>query len=337
MNSTKVGATSEESLPSGSTPQGGSSYQSSLAQLVIQDFQSIEGAVLDLAPLTVIVGKGDSGKSAVLRALRAALFNDSGDDFVRSGTKQATVALAFSDGNVLIWEKPLGKGSSYNLNGQPFTKLAGQVPAEVSDVTGFRAIEVDGSTSITPQMHDQFDQPFILFESGSRVARILGTLTKLNAVVQAQLICKKNGNVWSQTVAQNETELARLQAQRAEMPDVDYLLTVIDGAGADLKVLEDARRSLDRAYSLHGELASIREKETHDFGTVHDDLDEADALLTKMDKTRRLVKELQGARTASAQRIMAIEVAKLLLDTENESYTAACGSEGVCEACPYVR
>lgn len=322
------------SASSQSDPSGSSSVQ--LSQIVIQNFQSIEGAVLDLAPLTVIVGEGESGKSAILRALRAALFNESGDDDISHGADQATVGLSFADGHVLIWEKPRGKGSVYTLDGQSFTKMGGQVPAEIVAATGFREIEIDAGTRISPQIHDQFDQPFIMFESGSKIARILGSLTKLNAVVQAQLICKKNGNTWSSTVVQNETELAHLTEQREAMPDVDYLSTVMDTTAADLEIVDEAFRSLERARTLTVEQQRLREQPTYDLSLLHVDLEEACVLIDKAARARGTVKQLQNARTAALARNSLIEVARRELEAVTETYTAACTGEGVCENCPFV-
>lgn len=308
-----------------------------LAQVVIQNFQSLESAVLDLAPLTVFVGKGDSGKSAILRALRAALFNDGGDEYVRHGTDQATVALAFADGNILIWDKPRGKGASYNLNGQSFTKLAGQVPEEIVAATGFREIEIDSGTTISPQIHDQFDQPFVMFESGSKIARILGSLTKLNAVVQAQLICKKNGNVWATSVNQNATEQERLMEQRSAMPDVDWMSTVTDTLAQDLDILEEAQRSLDQASSLIREYGSLSEYARYDLASEHEDLEAAKVLLDKAERARSVVGSLHSLRKATAERLKGIEAAQRDWQSENEKYVGMCAVEGVCDTCPFAQ
>ena len=58
------------------------STYSPLIKVRVQGFQSIEDETLELGQLTVLIGEGDAGKSAYLRAIRAAFLNE-GDDLDR--------------------------------------------------------------------------------------------------------------------------------------------------------------------------------------------------------------------------------------------------------------
>ncbi|KKL16634.1 hypothetical protein LCGC14_2493640, partial [marine sediment metagenome] len=56
-----------------------------LSRIHIKNFQSVEDATLELGNLTCLVGAGDCGKSAFLRAIRAVCLNDAVDEDIRHG------------------------------------------------------------------------------------------------------------------------------------------------------------------------------------------------------------------------------------------------------------
>ena len=68
-----------------------------LNRLRIRNFQSLEDIDLELGQFTVIIGESDTGKSAIIRALKYALINKVGTGFIRHGEKQAAVELTFED------------------------------------------------------------------------------------------------------------------------------------------------------------------------------------------------------------------------------------------------
>src|SRR5688572_7680246 len=61
--------------------------------LTVTDFQSLGRVEVEVSGLTVLVGPSNRGKSALIRALEAVLFNKPGDAFVRHGKKKAVVEL----------------------------------------------------------------------------------------------------------------------------------------------------------------------------------------------------------------------------------------------------
>jgi len=161
----------------------------------VTNFQAIEDTEIELGALTVLVGEGDVGKSSFIRAIRAAFLNDGNDLDIRHDTQQCSVVLTFDDGTVIRWNKVKGKGGTYWMDKdditQEYTKCGGKVPDAIALFLGIGVIEVDSTTELTPQLSDQHDQPFILWQPGSRRARIIGKATRLDVVVTAQMACKK--------------------------------------------------------------------------------------------------------------------------------------------------
>lgn len=70
-----------------------------IKKIILQNFQSHKYTVIELdEELNVIVGPSDSGKSAIIRALKWVLYNEpAGDFFIREGEREASVTLEFSD------------------------------------------------------------------------------------------------------------------------------------------------------------------------------------------------------------------------------------------------
>ena len=123
----------------------------SLSSVRVVNFQSIKDSTINFGRLSVLVGAGDVGKSAVLRAIRAAFLNEGHDDGIRHGASSCEVTLSFSDGAVIFWSKDKGKGgcyvfSSVGVSEQTFSKTGGAVPDEIAEYLGIGEIEVDAVT-----------------------------------------------------------------------------------------------------------------------------------------------------------------------------------------------
>ena len=104
-----------------------------IERIEIRNFQSIGYADMQLAEWVSIVGESDLGKSAILRAVRAAMVNRRGDDPIRHGAKAAEVTLYLTAGPVVTWRKERGKSGVYVVArpGEPprtYEKTAGEVP-----------------------------------------------------------------------------------------------------------------------------------------------------------------------------------------------------------------
>lgn len=208
-----------------------------LTQISIRNFQSIAAVDLDLGPLVVIVGPGNTGKTALLRALTALAFNRTGADFIRYGEKACGVAVTTDEGHEIAWVKDTST-AKYVVDGQELTKLAGAVPDAVSDALGVRRIEIEPGVYAVPQIHNQFDPAFLLQDGPSKAARIVAKLTRLDVIVSAEAAAARdarrvNNDVKSTTnalaEAKEQCERLRLAAEdaRAEYEKVDALYRLV--------------------------------------------------------------------------------------------------------------
>lgn len=130
----------------------------------IEGFQSLHDVHLDLGQITTIVGPSDSGKSGFFRAIRAAVDNRRGAEFISHGSNTCEVFLDFEGGG--LWWKKHKTTASYTLKQgdevESFDKTKSQVPEEVSKLVGI--LPEDG---ITLQFSTQYDAPFLVDKSGT--------------------------------------------------------------------------------------------------------------------------------------------------------------------------
>ena len=122
--------------------------------------------------VNVIIGPSDSGKTAIIRAIKWVLFNEpSGIDFIRKGTTESNVVLYFDDN--LIIKRGRSKSKNYyeitypNGLEERFEGFGTKVPEEIIELTGIQKVELDGNNLISLNISDQLESPFLLTSTPS--------------------------------------------------------------------------------------------------------------------------------------------------------------------------
>lgn len=243
------------------------SMNDGLSYVRIKNYQSIADAEFEPGALTVIVGDNDAGKSAILRALHAAFFNETGAGFITKGEETATVDIAFHDDVWLRWRKKREGGAYYELarldvNGerhpdetQKFTKLGAKVPPKVAQALRIARIEVDKSLTITPQVQWQDEYYFLVDKPEGQVARALAKMTKLDVVVTAQQLIRTDLKRTRAELKACEDNIARLEQQLAEFGDLDAeVKSALDAenSAASINWAVDAIANMRQAWERFG-------------------------------------------------------------------------------------
>jgi DNA repair ATPase RecN len=307
---------------------------SPLRTVAIENFQAIASTSFDLGNLTVLVGEGDVGKSSIIRAIRAAFLNDGDDLDIRHGEKRATVTLTFDDETVITWWKDRGKGGCYRLNDQEFLKTGGQVPEEIKDYLGIGVLEVDGTTTLTPQLSDQHDLPFILWETGSKRARIIGQATNLDVVVRAQMQCKKELDGLRREVTTKGESVGELTDALADLPDFNSLDARALESEETLALVESTQRRLTKAQELADTLEEVQSRAISiDVAPLLQKLDDAETTLVLLEQGDDLAINFPAANRT----LESLEEARANHEEALQSFTLqleeACTNEGVCVIC----
>lgn len=159
-----------------------------IEKVILENFQSHKNSVIEFDnQLNVIVGASDSGKTAILRGIKWALYNEpSGDYFIREGESECSVTVIFNDGNRIRRYRNKSKNIYYLYNSNNIeTKFEGfgtTVPQEIIDKTGIKKILLDSDQSKAINLSDQLEGSFLLSERGSTRASSIGRLVGVNII-----------------------------------------------------------------------------------------------------------------------------------------------------------
>ena len=231
---------------------------------MIENFQSHVRTKVRFAEsgqLTVILGPSDSGKTAIIRALRWLKFNDAPGDFIRLGAEFARVSLKMEDGTVVARER----GKSYN---RYFTVIGGQrqtyegfgtgVPLEIQQLLGAWPVAF-GDVEIRPTISEQLDTPFLGGKSISAPAkaRVFGKLAGTAEVDLAMREAAADALKASQAAKRAEDEIAQLEAQIAGYAYLEDLERRVKAAEEALAKHDAARERAQALIVLENRLNSI--------------------------------------------------------------------------------
>ncbi len=206
-----------------------------ITQLSIRNFQSLKHADLDLGTFTVIVGPSSSGKSALIRAVRALAQNVRGSSSITRGQKVMAIT-ARTENHTVTLERDQ-RGGVYRLTGDgehTFTKLGGDVPPQIA-----AALRIDpGKDSVN--FASQFDRPYLLDESGSQVARELGELTNVTRIFEAVARANRTRAAAASKLKSRQVDLDLLKTRLADFTGLSDQLSLLD----EVEKLDAARREL---------------------------------------------------------------------------------------------
>lgn len=214
-------------------------------RLSIRNFQSLKSADLDLGTFTVIVGPSSSGKSALIRAVRALASNVRGTGQITRGQKNLAIT-AHTDTAVVTLERGERSGL-YRLTDahgeQIFTKLGAAVPGPVTAALRIEPAIDTGSVNFA----GQFDKPYLLDESGAVVARQLGELTNVSVIFEAVRAANRA----------RANAASVLKTRRADLTLLTSRLADFTGLGDRLKALDEAEELNARRVTLTARAARL--------------------------------------------------------------------------------
>ena len=199
--------------------------------LKVRYFQSIERVDLEIDGFTVITGRTNLGKSALVRAMSGAFFGIPGDAYIQRGAKQAQVQLKGEDFE-LTWTK-VGKETPQNktrlkINGTTHTKL-GRDHAQLTQPLRVEEIQTTAAR-VKPQFANQHDAMFLLTLSPAAVAEVFKTLGRADVVTKAQGFCRKDRTA---ATAQKDVREQDLEQRRKErdryhwVPEAETRLAIL--------------------------------------------------------------------------------------------------------------
>ena len=218
-----------------------------LVKVILHNFQSHEHTEIDLDvnSLIALLGESDQGKSAVLRAIKWVLYNEpKGTDFIRQGASTCYATLIFSNGNKLTRQKTNSSTGFYETydaktgNTQKYTGFSNTIPMEVFNIHQMPKISI-GKEQVSFNIAEQLDGPFMLSQSASDRAAIIGKITGAQIVDTAiQSVSKDIANIQKdiksveRDLKDNDDELNKFSDIEQMQNDIAMGELIIDGIDA---------------------------------------------------------------------------------------------------------
>jgi len=220
----------------------------------IENFQSIRDLDLEVEGLTVVVGKGNIGKSAIVRAILSALSNPPAETFIHTGEKNLRVAVHF-EGMNLEWRKG-ADGIHYDIDGYSPPKVGRSLPEDIQarlSAHGLRTVRILDK-DVFPQFSPQENPVFLLDHHGGVVAEVLSQVSGVDIVAAAIEAARKD-----QKEAKNKLSHAKKDAKRVEdrLGSLDGLDEILEGTGDLSKQMEEISEASEELSVISGWMSEL--------------------------------------------------------------------------------
>lgn len=204
-----------------------------MIEIEIQNFQSIEKVAFKIEGFTVLVGRSNIGKSALIRAIQCALTGATGTDFVRHGLGcdrrakgvkkcKCKASVRFKAGALdLVWEKG-DADNQYTVtkDGQTVTYTAVNRGTPDFLLPDFAPVTIGDSSELI-QVSEQFEPIFLLKKSGSVIADVLSDVAKLDDINGAMKLVGADRREAVSTRNVREKDVLQLRADLAQYAGLD--------------------------------------------------------------------------------------------------------------------
>ena len=197
-----------------------------IQQIVLENFMAHELTELTLGPgVTALTGPNNTGKSAVVEALRCVATNPLPRNFIRHGAKEARVTVELEDGVRVVWIRKKGS-SGYELwrpgdkEPEEFWKFGRRPPEEILDALRLDVVALEGNKEIDVHIGNQRDPVFLLNRPDSDAAGFFAASTESAHLLAMQNLLKRK----TQDAKRQERELeGRLKEIEAELDGISPL------------------------------------------------------------------------------------------------------------------
>ncbi len=227
-----------------------------ITAVAVRNWQSLRAVDLHLGRFTVIMGSSNSGKSALVRALRAVTSNVRGGGHVTRGAKAASIAVTTDAGATVTLHRTATSGSYHILDpaGQEhtFTSLAGAVPASVTAALGIPPVPAAG---LSLHVAGQLDPPYLLAESGATVAR---ELTNVTVIFNGAREGSRRRAALATQLRTREADLQAAQRAAEAFRDLPARVQAITAAEAALARARELAARISRLTAAHDALVDAQ-------------------------------------------------------------------------------
>lgn len=170
--------------------------------LLVENFQSHKKTELNFHPgVNIIVGDSDSGKSAIIRALRWGIYSQpTGDSFRSWWGGDTKVTIQMMEDESFITRRKGNNSNEYILNdGEPFTAFRNNVPVEISQVFNMSQVNIQG----------QLDSHFLLSNSPGEVANFFNKIANIDNINLSIKELQSKADTLNKEIAYSEQSITK--------------------------------------------------------------------------------------------------------------------------------
>jgi exonuclease SbcC len=224
-------------------------------KIVLRNFQSHNHSEIQIPTgITALLGDNDSGKTAVVRALRWLLWNrPSGESFRSHWGGSTEVSLETDRG----WISRIrdDKRNVYVVNGQTLNAIKLQVPREVSDF--FKVDHIN--------FQFQSDPPFLLGSSPGERANYIQKITRMNVIFIAEDLLRQKIKRLNADIVRWKSQAEELSTELSRYPDLPSIYDEIQELRQKEEELEKLKQSLTNLtqkiedyYKIQSEIKTLK-------------------------------------------------------------------------------
>jgi len=285
-----------------------------IRRIILKNFMSHEETVIELADgVTVLTGPNNTGKSAVVEALRCIVENPPSKELIRHGAQKAEVAVELDSGETIVWERtytyPLYKIIKGNIE-ESYKKIGSgrdSVPDDTVNALRISPIETGDNEQVNVHIAPQKDPIFI--PSGSKAASFFAASTEAHYLVQMQQKLKAKTDAKKERkkqIEQEQQKLKKLIEIYSPLDSIEEDFKQVDELEKEVKTLEERIPSLsndiEKLESIISEI-EILSAQKDLLEDLHEPPQIADpapleALIEEMGKTEQHIALLNQAKTA---------------------------------------
>lgn len=237
-----------------------------IKSIKIQNYQSHIDNIIEFDPgLTIITGPSDSGKSAILRALKKVIRDTpAGNDFINNKSDNNCIITLNIDDNIITRHVSKDKNNKtiinrYQVGGQTFDSFGRDIPLEVTNILNMPEVDL-GDFKMDLHFYDQFDAPFLVDDKDSVKSKVLGSVSGLNVIDEAIKKVNKDSRQVNNDLKTIEKDVNQIQTDLLSLPNIDELLENAKYFENSLISLEDKTTKLEKLNTLYDQLTTIAQK-----------------------------------------------------------------------------
>lgn len=223
---------------------------------------------LELGPgVNALTGPNNTGKSAIVEALRCLATNPVPRHYIRHGAKEARVSVELEDGTRVVWiRKKRSSGYELYLPGaeepEEYWKFGRRPPEDILKVLRLDLVELETGGEIDVHVGNQREPVFLLNQPGSNAAAFFAASTESAHLLAMQNRLKRRTQDARRTERELETRIREVESEMAAyapLPDIELGLESARELDAAARGLQTEIPVLEKGIETQARLWKDRE------------------------------------------------------------------------------